>query len=114
MQVDSFLGKLKNFPESIEFEDTMAAVDAGYLYTPTEFTNGEITNRAGENEGSCKLFSFAKLHNLTQEQTLACFGKHYREDVLRDPVGDSHQNIRNFMRTGWSGIKFENDALVSK
>jgi hypothetical protein len=32
---------------------------------------------------------------------------YYFEDVLGNPNGtDHHQNIRNFMKTGWDGIAF--------
>jgi len=67
--------------------------------------------RMNKNEDSCKIFAFGKLHNLDKDQTLACFGKHYREDVLLQPGGSNHANIRNFMEHGWEGIKFEGEAL---
>ncbi len=114
MQLKAFLDKLQSSPESIEFQDTMAVIEAAYLYSPTAFTNGELVNQAGENEGSCKLFAFAKLHELSEEKALACFGAFYCEDVLQNPDSDNHQNIRNFMKTGWDGITFENEALKTK
>jgi hypothetical protein len=49
---------------------------------------------------------------LNEKQTLACFGKYYREDVLRHPENDDHANIRNFMLYGWEGIVFEGEALT--
>ena len=61
-----------------------------------------------------KLFSFAKLQNLSKEETLACFGAFYFEEVLGDPNGTNHQNIRNFINLGWDGIKFEGNALELK
>jgi hypothetical protein len=60
------------------------------------------------------LFSLAQLQNLSEAQTLACFGRYYRDEVMNDPDGDSHQNIRNFIKTGWSGISFSGVALSSK
>jgi hypothetical protein len=54
------------------------------------------------------------LQNLSQAETLACFGAYYFEDVLGDPEGTNHQNIRNFIKSGWDGIKFEGEALVLK
>ena len=45
---------------------------------------------------------------------LACFGSYYFEEVLGNPEGSNHQNIRNFMKTGWNGIKFEGEALSEK
>lgn len=112
MQLKTFLDNLQSSPGSIEFQDTMTVIDAAYTYTPAAFKNGGLVNQAGENEGSCKLFAFAKLNGLNKEETLACFGAYYREDVLQNPDGDNHQNIRNFMKTGWAGITLESEVLV--
>lgn len=114
MTLDAFLKKLNDQPESIAFTDTMAAIDATYDFTPAAFTNGEVKNEAGQNSGSCKLFAFATLNRLSKEQTLACFGAYYRDDVLKHPDGTDHQNIRNFMRYGWEGVKFETMPLTAK
>jgi hypothetical protein len=111
VSLNSFLQSLRDNPELIEFAQTIAAIESHYDYTPTTFHNGEVENAAGQNGGSCKIFAFAKLQNLDQQQTLACFGSYYREDVLQNPDARDHQNIRNFMRTGWSGIAFEGEAL---
>jgi len=111
--ITSFLEKLRQTPKEIAFGDTIAVIDANYNFTPTAFQNGDQHNAAGENSGSCKLFSFAKLQNLTKEETLACFGPIY-DEVLNDPNGTNHQNIRNFMKTGWEGIRFEGEALATK
>ena len=112
MNLDIFLHKLNTAPESIEFTDTMAVVENSYDFSATAFRNGALHNAAGENSGSCKLFAFAKKQNLDQQQTLACFGAYYRNDVLQHPDGEDHQNIRNFMQTGWEGISFAGEALV--
>lgn len=114
MTIAAFLDTLNKHPESIAFPDTMAAIDAAYDFTPAAFINGEVKNEAGQNSGSCKLFAFALLNRLTKEQTLACFGAFYRDDVLKHPQGTDHQNIRNFMKTGWDGVKFESMPLKAK
>lgn len=114
MTLESFLKKLADAPESVTFDDTMAVVGTAYEFTPTAFTNGNIHNAAGQNSGSCKLFAFGLLHGLTEAQTLACFGAYYREDVLQHPEGNDHQNIRNFMQSGWSGVRFERMPLQPK
>lgn len=114
MTLDLFKQKLKNTPKNIEFSETMAVIEANYNFTPTAFKNGDLQNNAGENSGSCKLFAFAKLQGFTKEETLACFGKFYFEDVLNDPNGKGHQNIRNFMKTGFDGLVFEENALIEK
>ncbi|MCV6037542.1 HopJ type III effector protein, partial [Escherichia coli] len=64
--------------------------------------------------GSCKIFAFGLLNTLDKEATVACFGRFYREDVLLHPENNDHQNIRNFMVTGWEGIQFETSALTAK
>jgi HopJ type III effector protein len=114
MNLDFFLNKLKHWPDDTTFQETMSVIEDNYTFTPTAFQNGFQYNEAGENSGSCKLFAFALLHELTVDQTLACFGAYYFEEVLRDYEGKNHPNIRNFMDTGWDGINFKGEALVKK
>ena len=114
MTITTFLDKLKQTPTEITFPETIAVIEENYDFTPTAFDNGTQRNEAGQNSGSCKLFAFAKLQNLSQAQTLACFGAYYFEEVLGDPEGTNHQNIRNFINLGWDGIKFEGEALSLK
>ena len=114
MNLESFLEKLKQTPESIAFAETIATIEENYDFTPTAFENGLQHNAAGENSGSCKLFSFAEIQNLSEAETLACFGAYYFDEVLGDPAGTNHQNIRNFIKTGWNGIQFEGEALALK
>ena len=114
MELNTLLQRLNETPESVAFNDTMAVIDTLYDFTPTAFKNGTLLNEAGKNNGSCKLFSFARLHGLSQQQTLYCFGAYYRDDVLKHPEGTDHQNIRNFIRTGWAGIEFSGTALTPK
>lgn len=114
MNIETFLEKIKQTPESITFPETIAVVEENYNFTPTAFQNGNTHNAAGTNSGSCKLFAFAQLQNLSQAETLACFGAFYRDEVLGDPEGTNHQNIRNFMVHSWEGIQFEGTALELK
>jgi hypothetical protein len=114
MQLQAFLDRLNNEPESIQFDDSMAVIEANYHFTPTPFRNGETLNEAGQNNGSCKILAFGQLNGLSVDQTLACFGQFYREDVLGNPNGDDHQNIRNFMQTGWDEVSFHGSALMPK
>ncbi|SFV82259.1 Type III effector HopPmaJ [hydrothermal vent metagenome] len=94
----------------MKFEDLIALIDDDYNYTAAGFTNGEVENTADENQGSAKLFCFAAIHQLSQLETLHCFGQYY-QDVLNTPESDSHGNIRNFMTYGWEGLKFESPVL---
>jgi hypothetical protein len=111
MELNDFLQQLTRAPESIDFAATIATIEAAYTFTPTAFSNGALRNEAGQNNGSCKIFAFGRQHQLSVEQTLHCFGDYYRKDVLGNPDGIDHQNIRNFMRTGWTGVVFEGTAL---
>ena len=114
MALNDFLQKLNDSPETVEFTDTMSVIEALYDFTETEFQNGELLNEAGQNSGSCKLFAFAQLQNLSKQQTLACFGHYYRDDVRKNPEAADHQNIRNFIKQGWSGISFSKMPLQEK
>ncbi|MBP2283904.1 DNA-binding IscR family transcriptional regulator [Flavobacterium sp. CG_23.5] len=114
MNITSFLEKLNKTPEAITFAETIAVIEANFDFTETAFENGLQHNAAGENSGSCKLFAFAEIQNLSEAATLACFGAYYYDDVLKNPNGTDHQNIRNFMKTGYDGIAFYGDALVLK
>lgn len=118
MMVSELINKINTRPDSVDFAEVIATIETHYDYTPTRFTNGKngmtVTNEAGQNEGSCKIFAFAKLNSLDVKQTLACFGTYYRDDVLGNPAGEDHANIRNFMHHGWDGIFFASDALQIK
>lgn len=105
------LDKIKNTPEEVSFQEVIAYIDENYTFTPTKFTNGEVVNEENQNNGSCKIFSFAKKQGLSVEQTLHLFGDYYRVDVLQHPENEDHQNIRNFIKFGWEGISFEGEAL---
>jgi len=115
MSLASFLEKIKN-NEAVSFDETMAVINENYHYQPTEFSNGlgeqRLVNPAGTNEGSCRIFAFAQIHQLDKQQTLSLFGDYYRIDVLNNPAGTGHQNIRNFLQYGWEGIDFNGEALT--
>lgn len=115
MTPTEFIHFLEEDPLDVEFQQAIRLIDAFYKYTPTKFTNGvgdtPIVNERGENEGACKIFAFAKRWGLTEAQTLACFGRYYREHVLPNPEGTDHPNIRRFITDGWEGIRFEHDPL---
>lgn len=108
-----FIAQLNSTPDEISFEHVMAVINENYAYTPATFSNGDVVNEAGTNEGSCKIFAFAQLNEFSEQQTLACFGIYYRDDVLKNPEGNDHGNIRNFIKTGWQGIRFNSVALIA-
>lgn len=113
-KIKEFINKIKQNSNSITFQETIEVIDLNYNFTPTSFKNGNHNNNVGENNGSCKIFAFGKLNNLDKNQTLHLFGSYYSDDVLKNPEGNDHQNIRNFMTFGWDGISFDGEALELK
>ncbi|MCM0148625.1 HopJ type III effector protein [Photobacterium galatheae] len=116
--MDTLLKTIRETPESVVFDHVLNVINAHYDYQPTAFSNGlgndTLANEAGSNEGSCRIFAFAKFHQLTEQETLACFGHHYFDAVLNNPDGTDHMNIRNFMKYGWQGIRFAGQPLTLK
>lgn len=117
MSLLAFIQKIRD-AERVAFNDTLEVIAENYHYQPTEFENGcgsdKIVNAPGKNEGSCKIFAFAGLQQFNQAQTLSLFGDYYWRDVLNNPNGADHRNIRNFIQYGWDGIKFNGTALTTK
>ncbi|MES2447704.1 MAG: HopJ type III effector protein [Bacteroidota bacterium] len=95
---------------TVSFAAVIAQIEKEYTHQPTAFKNGDVYNEANENQGSAKVFAYAKLHNLSEAETLLLFAEHYQA-VLADPKGTNHQNIRQFMQHGWAGISFEGKPL---
>lgn len=112
MTLNDLINHLNQAPT--DFKTVIELIDSEYNFTPTAFKNGDIFNEANTNNGSCKIFAFGKLNNLSQQATLNAFGDFYTKDVLENPTGTDHQNIRNFIKYGWEGVKFEGEALIKK
>lgn len=110
-QVNTLIEQLKN--QALPFKAVIEAIEADYQHQPTAFKNGDAYNEATQNQGSAKVFAFAQLNNLGKEDTLYLFAEHYQA-VLNTPDETDHQNIRQFMKHGWSGITFEGQALTAK
>lgn len=96
--------------QALKFNDVIGFIDKFYLYSPKSFTNGMVHNDAGENEGSAKVFGFAKHHGLSQLDTLKLFGEYYIK-VQETPNGTDHANIRNFLHWGWQGFLMQKNPL---
>jgi len=108
-----FNANLEMDASELMFEEVMEMIDEHYESGLIEFKNGDITNAQGENEGSAKVLSYAALAQLDKETTLKLWGQYYR-DVLATPEGTDHANIRNFMKTGWEGVPFENGVALTR
>jgi hypothetical protein len=109
-QLTTLLGRA---PEQIEFQMVMDAIEELYDVSEVEFSVGEVKSSPGQNMGSSKIFSFAKISKLDEATTLHLFGDYYRKDVLEHPDGDDHANIRNFMKCGWDGVSFPNGLSLA-
>lgn len=105
------LEKLMN--DEANFADVIAFIEDNYTYTASAFTNGNQENAADQNQGSAKVLAYAKLNNLSQEDTLKLFAEHYNA-VIETPNGTDHNNIRQFIKNGWNGVTFENNVLTAK
>lgn len=111
-QLQAFRLRLGAASEQFAFTDTLAAIEVDFDYAPKKFVNGGLESAAGINAGSAKVFSMGKLIGLSEEEVLGCFAEHYRQ-VLGDPDGTSHGNIRAFMKHGWSGVEFPDGLAVT-
>jgi len=118
MSIEKLIQKIKTQPNAVSFNEVIKCINSNYNYTASHFSNGvaghQVINEAGSNEGSCKIFAFAKLNGLDEQQALSCFGDFYRKHVLDNPNGSDHANIRSFRRHGWTGISFEQQVLTEK
>lgn len=111
------IARARSAPQALVFAEVLDTIGHHYRYTPTAFANGLgadcVHNPAGVNEGSCRVLAFARLHGLTEADTLALFAEHHRA-VVADPEGASHANIRAFRRHGWAGVVFEGEPLAAR
>mmetsp|Transcript_5106 Transcript_5106/g.11300 ORF Transcript_5106/g.11300 Transcript_5106/m.11300 type:complete len:213 (-) Transcript_5106:177-815(-) len=108
-----FNANLEMSGDDLMFDEFITLCDEQYEYGLIEFKNGDVLNAPGENDGSAKVLSYAALAQFDKEMTLKLWGQYYR-DVLATPDGTDHQNIRNFMKTGWEGVDFSNGIALTK
>lgn len=113
MTLQELLGKVYANDPTLAFNDVLDCIDEHFIFTPTPFVNGKLSNSAEQNQGSCKVLAFAHQAGLHPEQALLLFAEHFRA-VKQNPNGDDHQNIRNFMASGWQGLSFAGKPLVKK
>ncbi|MFZ5756236.1 MAG: HopJ type III effector protein [Pseudomonadota bacterium] len=100
---------------SLMFQEVMSTIRRHYECTPVAFSVGESTpspvrNPAGTNAASSQLLAFGKRLGLDEQTLLGLYAEHYR-DVLADPAGSNHANIRAFMTGGWAGVSLPADPL---
>ena len=107
------LGSAKD-REKISFQLTMDVIEEMYDYADVAFSVGSVASAPGENTGSAKIFSFAKISGLEAKTTLSLFGDYYRKDVLGNPDGKDHANIRAFMQGGWDAVKFPDGLALAR
>ncbi len=110
--LEALTAQLNSAPEQIEFNDVIALIDSTFTFTPSAFSNGDVHNAENQNNGSCKLLALGQYLSLSNAHTLALFGRFYRDDVLGNPDGEDHANIRNFILSGAAGVTFEQFPLA--
>lgn len=98
---------------AVLFSEVIKLIETHYNHQSTAFKNGDVYNQAAQNQGSAKVFACAQLNNLSAADTLWLFAEHY-QSVLDNPDATDHQNIRQFMAHGWSGVAFEGEVLTAK
>lgn len=105
----------KAHENTLLFQDVINTIRKHYECTPVAFRTGagtprETGNAAGTNMASSQLLAYARRLGLDAATTVALYGEHYR-DVLADPGGTSHPNIRAFMANGWAGVNMPEEPL---
>ncbi len=88
-------------------------IHSEYHYEAKTFSVAGLQSKAGENEGSAKILAFAIDNKLATEETLTLFGQCYQE-VLDDPDGEIHPNIRLLMVNGIASVKFSEGSCLTK
>lgn len=111
MDINNLLESLRL--KKVVFKDVLAFIDESYVTKTSAFKNGFQNNQENENQGSARVLFFAKLNNLTKEDTLELFAEHH-DVVKNNPEGTDHQNIRQFQLNGWDGVTFERTVLEAK
>ena len=90
-EIETLLTALKS--NSITFKEVIEFIETHYSHQPTAFKNGKTYNEATQNQGSAKVFAFAKMNELSAADTLYLFAEHYQA-VLAHPTATDHQNIK--------------------
>lgn len=106
--MEEFLAQVR--AGQLPFSEIIAFIESKYRVHPTGFQNGEQYNAPTQNQGSAKVLYFAQLQQLSEVDTLLLFSEHYKA-VLATPEGSDHQNIRQFKKRGWEGVRFEGTVL---
>jgi len=105
---------LQQLPQTdFVFETTLEFIEAHYTFTASAFNNVGVINSDKQNQGSCKVFAFGQLFELTQQQALQCFGQHYL-DVLATPEVDNHLHLRLVLKDGLADLPFDHFPLEKK
>jgi len=91
---------------------TIAGIRSMYDVPPQAFSVGGHENSPGENEGSLAIFGFAKMHNLHNNQVFSMFCE-AGDEVLANPEGTDHPNIRAFIGDNFDGVRFPGGGIVN-
>ena len=107
------LSLLRDRQSEITFPLVMETIDELYEVREVGFSVGEVVSEPGQNMGTAKILSFARISGLEARTTLNLFGDYYRKDVLESPDGSEHANIRAFMEGGWECVAFPDGLALT-
>ena len=85
------------------FDAVSVALEAFFNFTDMPMQIGSVKNEVGQNLGSKIRCAVAVELGASKEELLSWFGVFHKE-VLADPDGDNHPNIRAIMEHGIAGI----------
>ncbi len=94
-----------------KLNETLSLIRSIYDIPPTGFVVGNQINMSDENQGSLAILSFARACRLPDEEVLPMFGEAY-EEVLGNPDGEDHSNIRALMDLGMSAFFPDVDECI--
>ena len=95
---------VKEKPDSVEFDDVISGIDAGYDATEVEFEVNGLKSPPGSNVGSAKLLSFGVLAGLSKEETI---GKSLVANFITEEFKDSVREVLDAALTGKETANFE-------
>jgi len=98
--------------DTMPFSDIMKTLDLHFTFRPTAFSVGDTKSTENQNQKSLRVLSFAQLLKLSKEQTLKLWGEHYKQ-VLQEPEGSSHGNIRAFLKGGFECVNAPQDVITA-
>lgn len=97
--------------ERPRLESTIDSIKSMWDFIPQGFIVGNQTNEPGLNEASLLILAYADMYDLPLEKILIMFGEAY-DEVVADPDGDNHLNVRSLMANGMTAFFPSHDEVL--